>query len=50
MSSEINQVLDVISYLFGGKNIQPLMNTEPDKRMYQHVASSPVLKIEKLFQ
>lgn len=24
--------------------MQPLLNTEPDKRTYQHVASSPVLK------
>lgn len=31
-------------YLDLGKNIEPSMKTDPDRRMYQHVDSSPVLK------
>lgn len=32
------------TYLDLGRNIEPSMNTEPDKRIYQHVDNSPVLK------
>lgn len=32
------------TYLERGKNIDPSMKTEPERRIYQHVDSSPVLK------
>lgn len=35
----------VESYLERGRNMEPSMNTEPERSMYQLVANSPVLKI-----
>lgn len=32
------------SYLDRGRNMDPSMNTEPERSMYQLVANSPVLK------
>lgn len=39
----------VQSYLERGRNIDPSMNTEPERSMYQLVASSPVLKITTFY-
>lgn len=34
------------TYLEVGRNIDPSMKTDPDRRMYQHVESSPVLELQ----
>lgn len=39
-----NNIKIEFSYLERGRNMEPSMNTEPERRMYQLVASSPVLK------
>lgn len=39
----------LISYLERGRNIEPSMKTEPDSRMYQLLASSPVLENNNIY-
>ena len=44
----VNVVLSSLTYLVLGRYMLPCMNTAPDRRTYQQVASSPPLKISIL--